>query len=215
MNKQLKMIKEKIQYLQPFALARFGDGEKAILHNIPCNRKGFKFDPEKDQKFRMNLIKALKLKMKDYFVGISRKPELFSWYQNMVQSQSLDAALFINENYLDFINKIVPLFQTRDIILVCNKKAKFENLPFKCEKIHYISDNAWKNDIWDNLFFDLVWALDTKIVLVAGGPYSCTLIAELWKDLPYHLFIDIGSALDPYLYGKKTRKYHERLNDVS
>ena len=69
----LNQIFKKIENKEPFALIRFGDGEKNILNNVACNRKGFSFDPGdiRDCEFREELMDSLIYNGgKNYFIGI-------------------------------------------------------------------------------------------------------------------------------------------------
>ncbi len=208
MNKELLDFKNRIINNKPFALIRFGDGEKNIIDNVVCNRKGFKFDPKnaKAQKFRQQLIASLEYNGgKNYLLGIN-PPELIL----RAKSPVISANLFVNQHYIDFLQKVLPVFKTKPIYLICNRKTSTKILPFIPQQTCKIHNNAWEYDIYKYII-KILEASEPKIVLIAGGVYACTLIHRLWQKTQRHTLIDIGSVLDPFLYKHLTRQYHERI----
>jgi hypothetical protein len=218
----LNQILTKIQKKEPFALLRFGDGEYCILRDIHCIRNGFSYNPYdmKDKIFRENLINSLQYNGgKNYFVGICNKKVKkgypHKWLKEKVSPNStiINASIFVNNNYLEFLDKFIPEFKKHDIIFVGNIKADTTKLPFKVHDFMPITNSVWRdysNFIYESLIYWLFNEKKCYIVLVAGGVYSCVLIHKLWKANPNHIYIDIGSVFDPYIYGKNTRKYHNR-----
>lgn len=208
MNKHLIDFKNRIIKNEPFALIRFGDGEKNIIDNVACNRKGFKFDPKNKEakKFRQQLIASLEYDGgKNYLLGIN-PPELIL----RAKSPVVSANLFVNQHYIDFLKKVVPIFKTKPIYLICNRKASPKILPFIPQQTYKIHNNAWEHDIYKYII-KILRELDPKLVLIAGGVYACTLIHRLWQKIQKHTLIDIGSVFDPFLYKQLTRQYHERI----
>jgi len=210
LEKIIDLIKKEI----PFSLIRFGDGEKNILDNIPCKRKGFEFNSEHpmNKLFRSELQESLEYKSKNYFVGTNH-PDL----KKQVKSQNISASLFVNANYLVFLEKMIPILRKREAILICHIDGKIHKLPFELEKKYTLYNQAWLHEdcIEDYILNYLSLKKKQRIVLVAGGPFSNVLIHRLWKINKRHIFLDVGSVFDTFLFGKNTRKYHERLNNVS
>ncbi len=208
----LNKIFKKIENKEPCTVIRFGDGEKNILDNIPCQRSGFSYNPNniRDQKFRTELKYALQYDGgENYFVGVNDK-EL----KKKVNGTVISPMLFVNQNYLEFLKKLKEVAKEISIILVVNKMSKLTSIPFNFTELFVLEDNAWhtaKN--LDELIVDYINQFkQPTLVLVAGGAYSCTLIHKIWKENQNHILIDIGSTLDPWLFGKHTRQYHERLD---
>jgi len=209
--KDFNLILNKIKNKEPFALVRFGDGEFNVLNNIPCNRQGFSFKMNNgffsescncmDEGFRSELQKVYKYKSKNFYIATNKK------------DAKISAMIFINANYINFLENFIPLFNNISTSIVCHSSGNIEKLPFKIKKNYEIQNNAWYYSfgLEDVILRDL--KIDREIVLVAGGAYSCVLIKELWEKNKNNIYIDIGSTLDPFLFGKKTRKYHERLNN--
>lgn len=210
--KNLDDILGKIERSEPFALVRFGDGERAIINNVACNRKGFTYDPNnwKDTEFREQLIDSLEYKAYNYIVGVNDE-EL----EQRVKSERISASIFINANYPKFV-KWLPKLKDYKIILVANRMAKYYTLPFKLNKLYPIDNSAWRTEdpiITIDLGYTLKLERQPLVVLVAGGAYSCVLINRLWRFNQKHILLDVGSTLDPFFFCKKTRLYHRRLNN--
>lgn len=170
----------------PHALTRYGDGEHNIFDMVNCNRKGFKYNKFTDIEFRKELIESYNYNDRNYYVA-DKKP--------------ISACLFVNENYGDFLNKIVPLFNLYNVILVGNKEADIFNLNFNISDFFAMSDNAWKhNKDVDEQILDLLEFYNKPVlVLFACGPYSNVLIHKIYKENKNHILWNIGSTLDPIL----------------
>ncbi len=205
LEKIMNLIKDEI----PFSLIRFGDGEENILNNIPCKRQGFEYDSGdvRDQKFRLELEKSLNFYGGNrYFVGTNN-------FNLSIQGTIISPAIFINQNYPSFLNNIKRVLENRIIYLVCNISGDDRKLPFNIENTYYINDSNWRyeEDLHNLILKHIEKEEKSVIVLIAGGPYSNILIHKLWKTNSENTYIDLGSVLDPYLFGQNTRKYHERL----
>ena len=137
-NKDFKedffFLLNKIKIQEPFAFARFSDGEQYILDNIelkldknlikignqhqpgPYKPIDFKhFDPKKHAYHRNLLIESFLHKQHNYFKGIGcpccNSHEYKANQLNTLGGDSEDltwANLWVNGNYPDFIKKILP-----------------------------------------------------------------------------------------------------------
>ncbi len=211
----LNNIFEKIKNKEPFALVRYGDGEKNILDNIPCERNGFSYDPgdTRDRKFQHELKRALQYNGgKNYFVGINNK-EL----EKKIKGTIISPMIFVNQNYLEFLENLKNVTKEIPVILIVNKMAKLTEIPFNFIELYGLDDNAWRTAQYldGDILEYLDRCKDQHLILVAGGAYSCTLIHKLWSKDRNHILLDVGSTLDPWLFGKNTRKYQERLKNDS
>ena len=222
MNSDFLLVQRKLYSGQPFSLIRFGDGEYNILGNIPCKRKGFEFNPNNlfDSAFRADLTASLiEEGGENYFVGIPntktiQNTRLHNYLKSHIKGTIIGADVFINENYISFLTEILATFDSYDIILVANAKSDISKLPFPITKFYAIMDSAWRTheNLYETILLDLEYTERRTIVLVAGGPYSCHLIHQMWQLNNKHTYLDIGSTLDPWFFYKYTRKYHERLD---
>lgn len=208
MNSELQMIYNKVKNKEHFALVRFGDGERNIMNNVSCNRNGFSFNTlnEYDKKFRQELIESYKFKCPRYYKGIGD--------ENLITDvcELVSACVFVNENYVQFLNNFNKLFD--NCIFIGNELGMKWQLPFTVERYIRIKENAWKDynsNLLDVYLSKYLEKKKDKIILVAGGPMSNVLIYKLYKNNPDNIYLNIGSTMDPFIYGFFTRKYQERL----
>jgi hypothetical protein len=204
---------QKLEDREPFALARFGDGEIGVLRRQWFDDTDISNDPQ-DPSFSAptaSLMASFQYKHPSYFVGIPCPhciPPDFAW---AVKESGQDAAqltfayLFCNSNYSFFLNNVVPLFSRYEVILVCNRTADITGLPFDVSKDFRIGKNAWRDDL--AVVHELKTYIDERsptglLVLFAAGPLSNIAIHELHRHCPSNTYLDIGSTLDGYFYGK-------------
>ncbi len=117
------------------------------------------------------------------------------------------ANLLVNDNYSHFMTNIVPLFSNFDVYIVCNEKATLANLPFvdSIKGDWRVGSDAWKSEP-----IQIDDSVEGSLFLLAAGPYSKILCHKLWEKNKKNTYLDIGSTLDPMLFGDKgfTRGYH-------
>ena len=224
-----------VQSKEPFAFARFSDGEMSVLKNkrlvlaenyfiqedvygenpvrapIPYMEEERKeFNPEEHSFYHKKLVEAFQFKKKNYFKGIPGTNEwgrqAFDFCLDLYGDEDHEHLSFsnamINGNYSLFVNMMIPEFKKRDIILVCNKNATLDNLPFKVKKDFRIGSNCMVNDY--NLIEEMKRYIsdnDIKdhVFLFSAATLSNFLIYELYKDFDQNQYIDIGSSLSPLL----------------
>lgn len=216
----LEKLMDRIISGKPFALTRYGDYEiRAIQRDILVgpNSKSWILDPEneKDQVMRDELRQSYKYQdpNKDYIVGWHPKFDIPDDASNHI----INACVLANSNYNHMLDKLVfTEFPKRKTVLICNGECDPSKLPFTPEKVFFISEkqSCWRyGDIQDELEKYLTSATESHIVLFAAGPYACTVIWKAWsKGIKNHFLLDIGSILDPYLFGRNTRGYHKSLS---
>jgi hypothetical protein len=198
---------------EPFAFARYGDGELPILQGRLIDYPEFKYDPDKatDRFFRERLLDSLQYRHPSYYVGISCPDcigeENFEWVRRTSgqDEQHLTwSTVFVNSNYASYLKTVLPLYQTYDVILVCKNTATLDRLPFSVIKDFRIGNNAWKND------YDLVKEIGhyirkarvrQSLFLFCAGPFAGILVHQLHRLSQENTYLDIGSTLDPYLFG--------------
>lgn len=217
-------FKEDLQYFQnllstktPFSLVRFGDGEMDIMkgHGIDLLHKGeFKFAGEAH--LRLDLIKSFQHEQENYHVGIACPccvgQQNFDW---MKKNTYLDdscltwANIFVNSNYRNFKEQIVPLFEDYEITLV--SPGDISNLPSNINKHYSIGKNAWVNnaDVYGEIRNQILESDDTnpKLFLFCAGPFANILCHKLFSEFPNHTFIDLGSVWNAELGIGKNRGY--------
>jgi len=211
---------------EPFAIARFGDGEIRIARDSRIDYPDFSYDPLalEQRWYRDRLVDALQHRQRNYFVAISAPccvgdAEFFVYRSLARQAEDAltYACLFANSNYPAFRQSWLPLFAQYDIHLVCSHKAAGgDALPFRVREISRVGDNAWIRDypLIDRLRARITsLKLSGRLFLIAAGPFGGVVAQQLFAFAPRNTYLDIGSALDPLLFGRETRPYHRGAAD--
>jgi hypothetical protein len=217
---------------EPFAFARFSDGEEFILQNksleINDNQviagdqifnKGFskedhkQFDPVKHKWFRDALWQAFYWEQPNYFKGIPCKccvgEERNKWFLDIANHKNLTwANLFVNGNYSFFIDTFIPEFKNNKIILICNENADLTNLPFQIEKDFRVGQNCMINDY--HIIEDIktyLGASTCKVLLFSASSLSKVAIHQLFKSNCKNTYLDVGTTLNYYMKMSLDRDY--------
>jgi hypothetical protein len=225
---ELLRFHKKIVKHEPFALVRYGDGELGILKNERINDFEYKNDPA-DASYlqpRANLLDSLRYQHPHYYVGMSCPhcvgEEQFQWLKmtaNQGEENLTFACLFVNSNYRYYLNTVVPLYQEYKIALVCHRSASTKALPFKVHKDFRVTRNAWRSN--HSLIGQMRAYIEREnargmLFLLCAGPFSCILAHQLHAFCEDNTYLDIGSTLDPYLFGASglTRGYLQENADL-
>ena len=170
-----------------------------------------RFIPEETPYLNTKLIESLKYRKKNYFKGIpayNGQDQSSSWqfckdlYGEGDDEHLTFSNVLINDNYKHFVSEIVPVLSEKKIVLISNKNSKFDKLPFKIVKHFSIGPNCMKDDYY---LIDACkhWINENNIknhlFLFAAASLSNLLCHELYKDFDKNQYMDIGSALGPYL----------------
>ena len=133
------------------------------------------------------------------------------------KSQLTYANLWINGNYNLFIQKLSTIQEK--VYLIANIKGQDNIFPFEKDYFSVPNDciNYWntnKLNIKDSLTKKFS-GLNNPLVLVAAGPMTELLVDHLWKINPTGRYVDVGSALDEFIFNKKTREYMNFNSDFN
>ena len=189
-----------------------GDDTRFQGQYLPEEQKAFY--PEKHEFFHKRLVEAFKFRKKNYFKGIPPQNASYgdvSWkFCVNLYGEGDDEHLsfcnaMINGNYHRFVTEIIPEFQKKKIVLVCNENADLGGLPFEVVKDFRCGTNSMINNY--NLIGEMSkWIEDHDITghtfLFSAATLSNYLIYQLYKIADTNQYIDIGSSLG----------YHLRLN---
>ena len=229
-NGDFDKFKDKLERGENFSFIRFSDGELFVLQNLRLelnedhyiigNGLGYgeynaeeqkKFMPGQDEFYRKKLEESLQWDANNFYRGICTKPdvteEVFNWMVNLSGSTSDSerltwANLFINGNYGRYIEEIVPIFSTKEIIMVVNHSAQVEHLPFNVKKVFRVGTNCFIND------YDLIEEMKTYIkennienhvFLLSAASLTNLIGHQLHVEFPNNSYIDIGSTLNPIM----------------
>jgi hypothetical protein len=231
------MFVNKIQNNEPFAFARYSDGELFILQNKVLKLAGDvyqvddrvhpsiyksedhkEFNPEIHSEFREKLIEAYKYKQANYYKGISCSccvgKEAFDFQIDLHggDDESLTwANLWVNGNYPLFIMNTLPILYSKDCVFVGHESADTSKLPF-IKKDFRVGYNAFIND-YDKIEIIRKWIKENNITnhvfLFSASTFTNLAVYELFRDFPNNSYIDIGTCLTPMMNMPTHRGYLE------
>ncbi len=220
----MKIFKEEIEKIysrlesgEQFAFSKYADGEWAIINNTPVTSVGeFTYSPDSrsDSNTRYRLLESYKFRSPGYYIGIScpccqgmqvHKRMLLSSQQPI--EQVTFANVFVNANYPYYVEKFIPHYANREVVLVCNEQGLVSNLPFKPAKVYGIKQNAFREN--PDLVVEI--KLDSMnrqgaLYLFAAGPLGNLLAHQGWKTNDKNTYLDIGSTLNPWLQSEGHRR---------
>jgi hypothetical protein len=212
----------------PTVFARYADGESALIKGVPIGPEsmvaridGWSAPNNVLTTLGADLRRTIKRINPNYFYAISctccDKPtrDFLLSIIHAKPEQLTYANLWINGNYNTFINKL----NTIKVYIIGNVKGKDNIYPFEIDYSGIPNDciNYWathKLNLKDFLSKKFS-GLDNPLVLVAAGPMSELLVDYLWTVNPNGRYIDVGSALDEFIFNKKTREYMNNKSDFN
>lgn len=203
---ELQRFKFMIEDKRPVALARFADGELAILENRDIFALEFHHN-RNQSRTRGMLYEAITYRADSYHVGISCKccggddHETLRQLSRQDQEHLTYSNLWVNANW-DAAAKILARILEHSV-LICSDKAT------KVTK-HQLAISGWSSWNDEALKHVIPGAAVSRggPVLVAAGPISGWLVMQMHRINPKGQYLDIGSALDPLLGLGTTRGYH-------
>ena len=179
-----------------------------------------------DALLQKKLIEAFTYKQHGYVVGVSCRccvgEDNFQWQLDLLGDYDLGhlswANLWYNGNYRRFVDEFIDVIRQRPVVLLMNKAADPSELNFDVvrrfdigsfctrESLHVPSEMLeWtiENDVRDHIF------------LFAASALSNLAIHKLYEKHPYNIYLDIGSALNPFLGDgiKSRRTYMQQLSN--
>lgn len=231
----IQLFIEKLSKREPFAFARYSDGELFILQNKELKldngvikvgdsvspgfyrSQDFKhFNPLEHREFRNKLIEAFTYNKDNYYKGISCKccvgQESFD-EQIRIHGGDTEfltwANLFVNSNYPIFIEQVLPILQTYDTIMVCHKDANLSKMDFVIKDFR-VGYNAMINDYY--LIQEIKDWIDRekitgRLFLFSASTFSNLAIYELYNHNDKNTYLDIGTCLTPFMDMPTERSY--------
>jgi len=227
-SSEFEKFKKKLESKENFAFSRFSDGELHMLQNmyfkitddhfVEGDKVGYcrytkeehkEFDPERHKFYRDKLEESFTFKKPNYFKGICAEADVgeedFKWQLELNGNITEDLTfsnVFINANYPRFINEIFPLLKERKIIFVVNEKADVSGLNLDVIKTFKVGSNCIVNDY--HLSKDIPDyieenGIEDAVILCSAASLSNFIIHEGFKSSDKNTFLDIGSALNPFI----------------
>lgn len=221
-NEEMWLFFERLMNGENFAFSRYGDGELSIINGLdfkPFSANEFEFvDSDKRYDLSKQLLKeSFYNSTEGYFKGIPCRCCLLggkaeSIYNSIEDKSHLTwANLFVNGNYSDFNIFFPSVVEGKEVFFIGHYNGIVDKLPFKIVEDWKIGDDAWVDNL--SLLQELkdyieIMEIENAVFLMAGGPFASIFASEMWDFNKKNTYIDIGSSLDVYLYGKPTREYH-------
>ena len=218
---------DKIKNHEPFAFSRWADGELWILEDKFCphgtewslspTSYGY-LEPEDQKHFdatqhgfhKDKLWDAFRYAASNYHIGITTASDSNilagvnprDW---MIENGGSDidnityANLFINSNYRQFRERIIPLFSEYDTTILCNERCDI-SIPHK--KDFRVGSNCIVND--DDKIEEMVDYVkhekpEGELFLFCASSLGNCCIHRLHEVAPNNTYLDMGSALNPDL----------------
>jgi len=195
------MIYELIKNRIPFAFARYGDGELALIEGreVGLNSQAYLFDewsaPNTLTSIGIKLRESLKHTEDNYYYGIPLYEPIYSKFRAFIDTSNiLDANFFVDKNWVSFKE-----FFWGDYILISRENGTIESPP-DCV------------NTWEILLDRLVPYLSrtNELFLFSAGPMSCVAIDWMWSQNPTNMYVDVGSAIDLKTKGRTTRPFMQK-----
>ena len=224
-------IMRMIQQADSMAFSRAADGEASVLKNATVgNRDGWLYKKDKNLIFRADLRRAMQCADPGFIYGISCtccdavNHDYLLKLLKTDRSHMTFSNMWVNANYPRFKEHFFKTLKAagREIVICTNKKAKIRNLEAYIPVKDFIPIPGNCVTYWEQnrdyirALLDLYGSTrENTIFLFAAGPLSEILIYELWQVNPRHILLDIGSSIDPILFNRNSRVYHDDRSEFS
>ncbi len=205
---------ERIEQRQPFAFSRFGDGEWMLMSGGQFETQDDWHAPGGETGLSRAVKAAFLVQDVDYFLGfdcLRCNPQLNQSYKEMA-SQGPEyyvcKNLFVNQNYRSFCHWLKRLRE--EVVLVGNERCRTDKLPFPVKELIPVGSTCVQDFERPGWFESLVERLaghQDSLIFSCAGPLTNTLIHQAWQRNRSNRYVDVGSALDEYLFHRKTRPY--------
>jgi hypothetical protein len=213
----LNYILGKVESGEPVAVSRFGDGECLLMTEGRVHGQALKVDGWAHPGGQSLLGKALnEVAENDQLIqGIScrcHQPKFHDVLVEKCKGVTTFACVFINGNYTEFCRSLHKI--QKPIFLIASKKTIFPiSWPASISGLYLVPGdcvNVFESD-FERLRRDMKLIASTwkdSLILLSAGPLATVFVHWLWQFNPAIQALDVGSALDPYLFRKETRRYH-------
>lgn len=208
-----------------FTFTRYADGEVMLMNGnaVGSVTQASIVDkwsaPLGLTKVGKELIESLNHIEENYYYAISSLTDNLGDYnflkQNIKQNEDklTFVNLWINSNYQKTIEKYSLL--KRPVHLICNYKARRENFPFTVASITPFPNDCVKfweenGDFFISELLEIYKDKTNELFFISCGPVSEIIIDKLYTANPNNTYIDVGSSIDEFVHGYKTRPYMDK-----
>jgi hypothetical protein len=210
-HEDLNIIKNKILNKEPFAFARYADFELAVILNRGITSCDNITVAAEDKPFGKELYDTLFHKEHNYLYGISCPccdMQSFKLYESVLK-ESWDRVsfsnMFVNSNW----NSAVEfLMNYQNKIFICNENCKLD-IPFYKVPSNVLIAYRTQRETLKNYYEEIAEKYNNTLFCISAGPLAEIIIHWMYNKNSNNQYIDVGSALDPFLHKAPTRSYHE------
>lgn len=213
----------KIKTRENFSFLRYGDGEGLLMKGkaIHTHTQAATIDgwdhPGGKSLLGCGLMEALNNDDPKLHIGVTspaQNLEEYKFIRSMIKvpdSNISYADLLVNENYCKFVEALGELDESVILIASENAMRRHSLAPLKVDEYVPIPQQVAK--FYENKYEELHKRLDDlighndKLFLISAGPLSEVIIDYLFRRNPNNRYIDVGSATDEIVHGRKTRPY--------
>jgi hypothetical protein len=210
----------KIKSGENFAYARYADGEVLLIRgaSIGQNSQAYQVDkwnaPNHMTQVGIKLLESLKHTEDNYYYAIASddiNDHNYLMERIFVKKSNITFAnLWINSNY-QMMKEFYNSFE-KSAYVICNENASVNGFPFKVNEIIPFPINCveyWETygESYENELKKYVKQFTDQTIFVSAGPVSEILIDVMYKSNPNNQYIDVGSSMDEFVHGRKTRPY--------
>ncbi len=206
----------KIERGENFALARYADGERALMTGMAIKAVDGWESGNEISSLGKALSDSLGFIHKNFVYGISCPccdSAAYYWYMERLKGCNVTFSnIWANSNFAKFWEKFQNL--EREAVLITNYRGKGKTFGKLKVKAHYFTttDDSIKffEQDCENLIQKIISEVGAEknlLFAVSAGPMSEIFIKALFENNPENCYIDFGSALDQFTHEKITRPY--------
>jgi len=221
LDKEFDKIWQKIENNENFVLARYADGEYAVMSGRKIKGIDGWTSTDYVSKLGQDSIESLSVRDPNYIYGIACPccdREAYYWIVSRLAEKATISFsnIFVNHNYFKFVKKFEEL--KRDAIVIANEKARDKQIG-NLNILKFYGVGGECIDFWEKegdklvqQIINEVGDLKNKLFVVSAGPMSEPIIYKLYKHNPHNTYIDFGSAIDRYIHENLNRTYTDPKN---
>ncbi len=216
-NQDLDFLLSKIIKKEPFAFARYADGELAVMRNHHITGCDGWSVTEQDKPFAEELKTSLSHKEDNYFYGISCPccdSPAHIHFKNLLYprwNKTTFSNLFVNSNWKKSYNFFMGY---ENKIFICNENAKL-NVPFVKVPADVLNSFRTNKEVLKKYYSEIARNHSNVLFCISAGPLAELIIHWMYTENPENQYVDIGSCLDVHIHGKATRSYHTQNGGYS
>jgi hypothetical protein len=190
-------FKDKIESGENFAYSSYADEEVSLI-------KGE--NSQVSDKVGKKLLEALLYGGDKYYYGISSEGEGLNYLMGQIKGNKDNIYIDDSNNISD--EEFCSSFD-KSAYVICDRFAASDSFPFEINKLIPLPNNfeqSWedKGDDYEQILKEYVSTLNNETFFVAAGPISKILIHKMHEANPNNQYIDVGSAMDEYVYESRS-----------